>query len=221
MRVRKHVVLATVLTLLVGVAEEAGATFYSFSWNGNSFSATGTLELAGSIDVGEDFQTTDVLEFGLDLFDGGTPVASLHFPPFDLPFDTIKGTRNASSLAIEDLVVSGFAVLFGCSAGDCLSGEVFFETPATQNGLVDFGSIFAARASFVFTETAPEPGVTASFALVALALALLRARLGPWTGSGSASRAGATPAGGALSIRRISRTGASSSTPRAPSTRSS
>lgn len=173
MRRRTEVVLATALTLLVGRVEDAGATFYDFSWSGNSFSATGILELDDAIDVGEDFALGDVVSFELELFDGASSVASLSFPPFDPPFHTIEGTRNASSLSIDDLIVSGFAILFGCEAGDCLSGVVWFDTPATNDAQVDFGSTPAARASFVFTET-PEPGATLASTMAVAALAALR-----------------------------------------------
>jgi hypothetical protein len=163
------------LSIVVGFGPAASAAMlYAFAWSGNSFSATGTLELDDTIGIGAPFDTSDVLAFELDLFDGAVPVASLQFPPFDLPFDTIEGTRNASSLSIDDLVVSGFAILFGCNASDCLSGEVVFGTPSTPGGLVDFGSTPAARASFVFTEI-PEPGATMSVGIVLVALAALRA----------------------------------------------
>jgi hypothetical protein len=173
-RLERAVLAATfpvALSIAVGFGPAAGAaTLYAFAWSGNSFSATGTLELDDAVGIGAPFETSDVLAFELDLFNGAAPVATLQFPPFDLPFDTIEGTRNAASLSIDDFIVSGFAILFGCNAGDCLSGEVAFGTPSTPGALVDFGSPPAARASFVFTEI-PEPGATMSAAVVLVALA--------------------------------------------------
>lgn len=172
MRGAKERILAVSIAICLPTGSTA-ATLYDFDWSGNSYSATGTMVLDGSIGVGEPFTTTDVLAFELELFDGAVSVASLQFPPFDLPFHTIVGTRNASDLSIDDLVVSDFGILFGCTAGDCLSGAVFFSTPSTPGVEVDFGSIEAARASFVFTE-APEPEAMASAGVVLAALAGLR-----------------------------------------------
>ena len=165
--------LAVAIVAGLGPVASAGI-FYDFAWSGNSFSASGTLELDDTVGVGTPFTTGDVLAFELELFDGAVPVGSLAFPPFGLPFDTIEGTRTASTLSITDLVVSESGILFGCDAGDCLSGAVFFSTPSTPDALVDFGSIEAARASFVFTE-APEPDVSRSVGIVLGALAGLRA----------------------------------------------
>jgi hypothetical protein len=167
-------------------ARADAATLYDFAWSGNSFSAMGSLVLAESVGVGDSFTTSDVLEFDLDLFDGSAAVASLQFPPFE-GFDTITGTRHESTLSITDLVVGESGGLFGCTAGDCLSGEVFFDTAATPGASVDFGSTEAARASFVFTEI-PEPAGSLPIAAALLALGALRAR--------------ATAAGGASSTAR-------------------
>ena len=194
--------LPLAVSMAVGFAHAVRAgTLYAFGWSGNSFSATGTLELDDAVGIGSPFTTGDVLAFELELFDGAAPVASLAFPPFDLPFDTIEGTRNESTLSITDLVVSDFGILFGCTAGDCLSGVVFFATPSTPGAEVDFGSIEAARASFVFTEL-PEPDVSGSLGVALGALAGLRAVRSRWSparlngpgvaSSSSSARAAAT-----------------------------
>jgi hypothetical protein len=171
--------LAVAIVAGLGPVASAGI-LYDFAWSGNSFSASGTLELDDTVGIGSPFTTGDVLAFELELFDGAAPVASLAFPPFDLPFDTIEGTRNESTLSITDLVVSDFGTLFGCTGGDCLSGVVFFATPSTPGAEVDFGSIEAARASFVFTEL-PEPDVSGSLGVALGALAGLRAARSRWS----------------------------------------
>jgi len=163
--------VAGVLPLLGAPA--GAATLYDFVWSGNAFSATGSLALDDAIGVGDPFTEADVLDFELALVTGGSVVATLAFPPFE-GFDTIRGTRSGAGLSIRDLVVGDGIALFGCNAGDCLSGEMFFDTPATPGGLVDFGSAEAARASFVFTEV-PAPGLPASGAAALAALAALGA----------------------------------------------
>lgn len=171
----RRTLLSLAVPIAVALPLAAGAaTFYDFTWSGNSFSAAGTLELDDSVGVGAPFTIADVLAFELELRDGGVPVASLAFPPFDLGFHTIEGTREASSLSIDDLIVSDFAILFGCEGSDCLSSVVYFDTPATPGATVDFGSIAAARASFVFTEV-PEPGAAGALAASGATLAALRA----------------------------------------------
>lgn len=162
--------MAGVLPLLGAPA--GAATFYDFAWSGNSWSATGSLALDDAVGVGDPFTEADVLDFDLALAAGGSVVATLAFPPFE-GFDAIRGTRTGPGLSITDLVVGDGIVLLGCNAGNCLSGEVFFETPETPGGLVDFGSAEAARASFVFTEV-PAPGLPASGAAALAALAALR-----------------------------------------------
>jgi hypothetical protein len=152
--------------------QSAGAaTLYDFGWSdGGSLSATGSLTLHDSVGVGAPFDKDDVLAFDLELFDGAVTQGTGHFPPFDPVFHALEGTRSASGLAIVDLYVSvPFGIRFGCDAGDCLSGSVYFNA-----GTVDFGSTAAARASFVFTEV-PEPGAEASIATALMALAVLRA----------------------------------------------
>lgn len=170
-----------VAALVVGAptlarAQVGAATLYDFAWSGNSFSATGSLSLDAAVGVGDSFTEADVLDFELMLFDGASLVATLAFPPFE-GFDTIRGTRTESGLDMTDLVVGDAGVQFGCTAGDCLSGEVFFETAATPGATVDFGSEVAARASFVFTEV-PEPGLPASGAVALAALVALHASRG-------------------------------------------
>jgi hypothetical protein len=148
----------------------SAATFYDFMWSdGGSLSATGFLALDDAVGVGDPFDTSDVLEFDLELFEGGISQGTGEFPPFDPDFHALEGTRGVSGLSIVDLYVSvPFGIRFGCEAGDCLSGRVFFEAT-----VVDFGSTAAARASFVFTEV-PEPGVEGSIAAALAALAVMR-----------------------------------------------
>src|SRR5215468_7341082 len=107
----------------------SAATFYAFTWSdGGSRSATGSLALDDSVGVGQPFDKDDVLDFDLELFDGAVSQGAGHFPPFDPVFHALKGTRAAASLAIVDLYVSSPSILqFGCDAGDCLGGAVFFE----------------------------------------------------------------------------------------------
>ena len=163
---------AVVVAVMVLFAQSASATLYDFMWSGNSFSATGTLELSNAVGIGASFDKSDVLSFQVELFDGAVSVAMDSFPPFD-DFDALKGTRNPSSLSINDLIVSEPGIFFGCDAGDCLSGRVAFGTPSTSGAKVDFGSIAAARASFVFTEV-PEPGAESLLAAALVTIAGLR-----------------------------------------------
>ena len=166
---------AAVVAVAVFFAQSASAgILYDFSWGFDSLSATGTMELNSSVGIGESFDISDVLAIDLELFDGGVSVQTIASPPdeFDPPFDTIKGTRNASNLSMIDFVLS-FGPLFGCTAGDCLSGEVFF--PGVPP--VDFGSITAARESFVLTEL-PEPGTELLLPVAVLSLAAVRRRRG-------------------------------------------
>lgn len=163
--------LGILLACFLAPAARAG-TFYDFSWSFAPYSASGTMELSSSIDVGDSFHITDVLMIDVELFDGGVSVDRITSPPivFNPPFDEIKGTRNATDLAMIDFLISNDH-LFGCTAGDCLSGEVFF--PTAPSGTVDFGSIQAARESFVFTQV-PEPADVWALAAAGVALAGLR-----------------------------------------------
>jgi hypothetical protein len=147
------------------------ATFYQFSWSdGGSLSATGSLALDDGVGVGDPFDKDDVLVFDLELFEGAISQGTADFPPFDPVFHALKGTRSGSGLDIVDLYVSvPFGIRFGCTAGDCLSGEVYFNVMT-----VDFGSTPAARASFVFTE-APDPGAGLSAVMALVALVGMRA----------------------------------------------
>ena len=69
-----------VVAVTVFFAQSASATMYDFSWSGNSFSATGTMELSNAIGVGESFDATDVLALEVELFDGAVSVAMVDFP---------------------------------------------------------------------------------------------------------------------------------------------
>lgn len=172
--IAERVRAAALAALVAGGPSLAGAaTLYDFAWSADSYSATGSLTLDDAVGIGDPFTEADVLDFELALFDGGSQLAMLAFPPFE-GFDTIRGTRADATLSITDLVVGDDGVQFGCTAGDCLSGELFFDTPATRGVTVDFGSPAAARASFVFTE-APEPELSASGAAALAALVALRA----------------------------------------------
>jgi hypothetical protein len=173
----------------------SAATFYDFSWtDGGSLSATGFLSLDDSVGVGEPFDKGDVLAFDLELFDGAVSRGTGHFPPFNPTFHALKGTRAAASLAIVDLYVSTPSIpQFGCDAGDCLGGAVFFEQTT-----VDFGSTAAARASFVFTQTTPEPGAALSLVAALVALVGMRAAR-PFRPRTASRRPPSPPVGGAQS----------------------
>ena len=149
------VVIVALALLLAGTAS-AGSVIYDFSWSGGeSFTASGTLLLSDSVGVEDPFDLGDVVSFEIELFDDGSSVGAGTFPPFDEVFHALDGTRKASSLSINDLIVTvPFGITFGCDVGDCLSGRVAFESFGTT---VDFGSRQAAQESFVFTEV-PEPG---------------------------------------------------------------
>jgi len=161
-----------ILAWAVSIARDgSAATLYDFTWSdGDSLSAIGSLILGDSVGVGDPFDVGDVISFDLELFDGAVSQGTGAFPPFDPVFHALEGTRAASSLAIVDFYVSvPFGIRLGCDAEDCLSGGVFF---LAMN--VDFGSIAAARGSFVFTEI-PEPGAVAAMLAAMVAILGLRA----------------------------------------------
>lgn len=163
---------AAVVAVTVFFAQSASATMYNFSWSGNSFSATGTMELSNVIGVGESFDAADVLALEVELFDAAVSVAMVDFPS-----PTLEGTRNASSLSITDLlldVAAAGSTLFGCEAPGCLFGRVLFQTPSTPSGQVEFGSTMAAQESFVFT--VPEPATQLLQALALVSIAGMRSR---------------------------------------------
>ncbi len=167
---------ALVVAVMVLFAQSASATLYDFSWSGNSFSATGTMELSNLIGVGESFDAADVLALEVELFDGAVSVAMVDFP-FSAG-ETLEGTRNASSLSIIDLffgISAAGSNNFGCEAVGCLFGTVLFRTPSTPSGQVEFGSTAAARESFVFTQV-PEPGTQLLQALALVTIAGMRSR---------------------------------------------
>jgi len=150
-------------------AQSADATSYDFSWSGDSFSATGIMELSDAIGVGDPFDSGDVLALKIDLFDGGVFVGMVGFP--SQSFDVLEGTRNESSLSITDLlldVVGPGATLFGCEAPGCLFGRVLFQTPSTLSGQVEFGTTMAAQESFVFTVPEPSPQLLQALALFSI-----------------------------------------------------
>ena len=165
------------LALLLAGSASAGSVIYDFSWSGGqSFTASGTLLLSDSVGVGSPFELADVVSFQLELFDGGSSVGTGSFPPFDETFHALEGTRQASSLDINDLIVTvPFGITFGCDAGDCLSGRVAFESFATT---VDFGSRQAAQESFVFSEV-PAPGRGVLLAAALATMAVIRPRKEP------------------------------------------
>ena len=84
-----------VVAVTVFFAQSARARMYDFSWSGNSFSATGTMELSNAIGVGESFDATDVLALEVELFDGAV---SVRWSTFRLPRATRsreRGTHRA------------------------------------------------------------------------------------------------------------------------------
>jgi len=169
-----RVVIVALALSLAGTAS-AGSVIYDFSWSGGeSFTASGTLLLSDSIGLEDPFDLSDVVSFEIELFDDSVSVGTGSFPPFD-DFNAIDGTRNASSLSINDLLVTvPFGITFGCNVGDCLSGRVAFESFGTT---VDFETGQAAQQSFVFTEVpAPSRGVLHAAALATIAMIRFRCR---------------------------------------------
>lgn len=150
-------------------------THYDFAWSAETFSATGTLELSSSVGVGDPFDPSDVLALDVELFDAATFVGKIDFLDFSAGGDALAGTRDPSSLVIEDLFLDSASVGFGCASIGCASGVVVFETTQTPAGSVDFGSAGTARASFVFTEV-PEVDGQAWIALAAISALCVRAR---------------------------------------------
>lgn len=156
------------------LAPSAGAgTLYDFAWSGNSYSASGSMELSSSVGLGDSFTSSDVLDLQVELFDGATSVGTIGSADFVAGSDVLEGTRTAPTLSITDVYLTAFGTTLGCDAVGCFLGLVQFHTPSTPNATVDFGTTEAARASFVFTEV-PEPRLAASLALAGLTLATLR-----------------------------------------------
>lgn len=161
-------VIATTVLLLASRAHAGIA--YDFSWEFPPYSGSGTLVLSDSIGVGQSFDIDDFELIDIDLFDGEDFVTGMTSPPDALdPSALIDGTRNASSLSLEDILIAGpgFTGLFGCRNNNCFTGLVAFPGVA---GNLDFGSGEAAIASFVLTE-APEPGAASATLGALLAIA--------------------------------------------------